>query len=77
MTSVTLIFIAAMVLQIPKLGVPYPVKMSVFIGWAAYGVLPTFHWTYAMGGFDNPMVQVRTLAEYTFWNGDHEPEDNT
>ena len=60
MTSVTVIFVVAMVLQIPRLGVPYPVKMCVFIGWAAYGVLPTLHWTYTMGGFDNPMVQVST-----------------
>lgn len=58
MTSVTLIFIVAMVLQWPRLKVPYPVKMCMFIGWAVYGVVPTLHWTYAMGGFDNPMVQV-------------------
>lgn len=58
MASVTLIFVLAMVLQIPKLNVPYLVKMCVFIGWAAYGVLPTLHWTYTLGGFENPMVQV-------------------
>ncbi|CAH2210150.1 jg23486, partial [Pararge aegeria aegeria] len=58
MISVTLIFAVAMVLQIPRLQVPYLVKMCVFIGWAAYGVLPTLHWTYVMGGFDNPMVQI-------------------
>ncbi|CAH2108504.1 unnamed protein product [Euphydryas editha] len=58
MISVTLIFALAMVLQIPRLQVPYLVKMCVFIGWAAYGVLPTLHWTYVMGGFDNPMVQI-------------------
>ncbi|CAH0714570.1 unnamed protein product, partial [Brenthis ino] len=58
MLSVTLIFVIAMVLQIPKLQIPYTVKMCVFIGWAAYGVLPTLHWTYVMGGFDNPMVQI-------------------
>ncbi|XP_046962664.1 progestin and adipoQ receptor family member 3 [Vanessa cardui] len=58
MLSVTLIFVVAMVLQTPRLQVPYMVKMCVFIGWAAYGVLPTLHWTYVMGGFDNPMVQI-------------------
>ncbi|VVC96240.1 progestin and adipoQ receptor family member 3 [Leptidea sinapis] len=58
MLSVTIIFTVAMVLQIPRLAVPYPVKMCVFIGWAAYGVLPTMHWTYVMGGFHNPMVQI-------------------
>ncbi|KAI5639891.1 hypothetical protein NE865_07620 [Phthorimaea operculella] len=58
MTSVTLIFIVAMLLQVPRFNVPYLVKMCVFIGWAAYGVLPTLHWTYTMGGFDNPMMCV-------------------
>lgn len=32
--------------------------MSIFVAWAAYGVLPTLHWAIVMGGFDNPMVQV-------------------
>lgn len=58
MVSVTVIFIVAMVLQIPSLNVPYIVKMLVFIGWAVYGVVPTLHWTFVMGGFDNPVVQM-------------------
>ena len=67
MLSVTLIFVAAMVLQIPRLQIPYVVKMCVFIGWAAYGVLPTLHWTYVMGGFDNPMVQVSKIKEIQYY----------
>lgn len=66
MVSVTLIFVLAMTLQIPQLGVPYLVKMCVFIGWAAYGVLPTLHWIYAMGGLENPMVQVSKRTQFFF-----------
>lgn len=48
-----------MVLQIPKLRVDANMKLIVFVCWAAYGVVPTFHWTVIMGGLDNPVVQVR------------------
>ncbi|XP_026752074.1 progestin and adipoQ receptor family member 3 [Galleria mellonella] len=58
MITVTVIFVVAMTLQIPRLNVSYLVKMCVFIGWAAYGMLPTLHWTYINGGFDNPLVQI-------------------
>lgn len=58
-----------MVLQIPKLNVSANIKMLVFIAWAAYGVLPTMHWTFIMGGFDNPVVAVSNLfTSYTVRN---------
>lgn len=56
-----------MVLQIPKLEVNGNVKLVVFVAWAAYGVLPTLHWGIAMGGMDNPMVNMlipRVLGMY-------------
>lgn len=56
--SVTLIFVAAMIIQIPKFEVHSNVKTLVFIAWAAYGVVPTLHWSYIMGGFENPVVAV-------------------
>lgn len=56
--SVTLIFVVAMVLQAPKLNFSSNVKMLVFVGWAAYGVIPTIHWIVKLGGLDNPVVTV-------------------
>lgn len=61
------IFVFAMVLQIPKLNVNGNVKLVVFVAWAAYGVLPTLHWSIAMGGMDNPIVRMllpRVLGMY-------------
>ncbi|XP_043266773.1 progestin and adipoQ receptor family member 3 [Venturia canescens] len=65
--TVLMIFILAMVLQIPKLEVDGNIKLMVFVAWAIYGVLPTFHWGVAMGGMDNPMVSMlvpRVLGMY-------------
>lgn len=65
--SVLAIFVFAMVLQIPRLNVNGNVKLIVFVAWAAYGVLPTLHWSVAMGGMDNPMVHLllpRVLGMY-------------
>lgn len=56
-----------MVLQIPKLNVNGNVKLVVFVAWAAYGVLPTLHWSIVMGGLDNPIVRMllpRVLGMY-------------
>lgn len=58
MISVTLIFILALSLQIPKFNISSNVKMMVFVSWAAYGVIPTLHWTFSQGGLKNPMVAV-------------------
>ena len=60
--TVFLIFAFAMVLQIPKLKIDANTKMIVFLSWALYGVVPTFHWTYTMGGLGNPVVQVSQTA---------------
>uniref|UniRef100_A0A1B0CSH2 Progestin and adipoQ receptor family member 3 n=1 Tax=Lutzomyia longipalpis TaxID=7200 RepID=A0A1B0CSH2_LUTLO len=56
--TVGAIFIAALILQIPKLKVHSNVKMIMFVAWAAYGVIPTIHWTIEMGGFENAMVRL-------------------
>lgn len=59
--SVTLIFAVAMLVQLPRFKINANVKMLIFVAWAAYGVVPTLHWAIAMGGFDNPMVQVSQI----------------
>lgn len=56
--TVLVIFIFAMILQIPSLNINSNIKLTVFVSWAIYGVLPTLHWTVAMGGFDNPIVRM-------------------
>lgn len=56
-----LIFTIAMVLQIPRLAVKDNIKMWALLGWAIYGVIPTCHWYFEMGGIENKMVQVRNL----------------
>lgn len=61
--TVTLIFVVAMILQIPSLNVNVNVKMFVFVAWAAYGVVPTLHWTIKMGGMENPLVAVKNLQK--------------
>lgn len=58
LVTVLAIFIFAMLLQIPSLNINGNIKLAVFVGWAVYGVLPTLHWTIAMGGFDNPIVMM-------------------
>jgi hypothetical protein len=49
-------------LQIPKLKIDANTKLIVFLSWALYGVVPTFHWTYTMGGLENPVVKVSQIA---------------
>ena len=61
LVTVCLIFLFAMILQIPRLQIDSNTKLIVFILWAAYGVVPTFHWTIIMGGFENPVVQVSVI----------------
>lgn len=58
LVTVCAIFILAMILQIPKLNVDSNVKLLTFVAWAAYGVVPTFHWTIMMGGLENPIVSL-------------------
>jgi hypothetical protein len=65
--TVCLIFAFAMALQYPAFKVDAHTKMLVFVGWAAYGVVPTVHWTIMMGGWQNPIVSVSSLSLfYTF-----------
>lgn len=56
LTTVCAIFIIAMLLQLPRFKVDSHIKMLVFVLWAAYGVVPTLHWTVMMGGLENPIV---------------------
>ncbi|XP_050313221.1 progestin and adipoQ receptor family member 3 [Anthonomus grandis grandis] len=54
--TVTVIFVIAMVLQIPSLKINDNIKILTFVSWAAYGVVPTFHWGTNMGWFESPVV---------------------
>lgn len=47
-----------MIMQYPRLKVPANVKLCMFVAWAAYGVVPTIHWVFEMGGFENTIVRV-------------------
>ncbi|KAI5732821.1 hypothetical protein M8J76_004536 [Diaphorina citri] len=58
LATVFAIFIACMILQIPRLNIHPDIKMLVFVCWAAYGVVPTVHWAVIMGGWDNPIVNM-------------------
>jgi len=62
LVTIFLIFAFAMVLQIPKLKIDANTKLIVFLCWALYGVVPTFHWTVIMGGLENIVVQVRPIT---------------
>jgi hypothetical protein len=64
--TVCLIFALAMALQYPAFQVDAHTKMLVFVGWAAYGVVPTVHWTIMMGGWQNPIVYVSIPLFATF-----------
>ena len=37
----------------------YYTRMTVYVGLAAYGVMPTLHWIYLNGGVSSPIVQAR------------------
>lgn len=56
--TITIIFAIAMLLHVPRFNVGPNVKMLVFVGWAAYGIVPTLHWAIHMGWFESPLVKV-------------------
>ncbi|GJQ69626.1 hypothetical protein Trydic_g6714 [Trypoxylus dichotomus] len=58
MTTVTIIFSGAMMLQLPKFNIASHIKTIVFILWAAYGIIPTIHWTIRSGGVETPVVKL-------------------
>ncbi|XP_014208828.1 progestin and adipoQ receptor family member 3 [Copidosoma floridanum] len=67
LVTVLAIFIVAMLVQLPRYQINEHIKLAVFVGWALYGVLPTLHWTVAMGGIQNPVVNLllpRVLGMY-------------
>lgn len=53
-----------MLLQVPKFNVDSNIKLFTFVGWAAYGIVPSCHWTIMMGGLENPIVSVIVLVFY-------------
>lgn len=57
-STISVIFVIAMILQIPALNIDPNVKLLVFVAWAAYGVVPTIHWTIVHGGLANPIVEL-------------------
>lgn len=56
------IFVVAMLMQIPRFNVTSNIKMTTFVCWAAFGILPSLHWVIKMGGFQNSMVAVSRSA---------------
>lgn len=48
----------SMIMQIPSLKVKENIKITVFVSWAAFGIIPTIHWYFEMGGQENTMVNV-------------------
>ncbi|XP_018916066.1 progestin and adipoQ receptor family member 3 isoform X4 [Bemisia tabaci] len=58
LTTVFILFLFSLTLQIPSLKVSSNMKMLTFVAWAAYGVVPTVHWTFVMGGWENPIVSM-------------------
>lgn len=65
--SVAVIFVIAIVLQVPRLNVSPNIKIVVFVSWAAYGIVPTTHWTVLMGGLHNPIVKVSMCIEISLF----------
>lgn len=60
--TIVVIFMISMIMQIPRLKVKDNIKITVFVSWAAFGVIPTFHWYFEMGGNENTMVNVRLVC---------------
>lgn len=56
--TIVVIFMISMIMQIPRLKVKDNIKIIVFVSWAAFGVIPTVHWYFEMGGNENTMVDV-------------------
>lgn len=54
--TVATIFFAVITIQIVSSN--ETLRIGIFVFWAVYGVIPTIHWMFAMGGWDNPIVQV-------------------
>ncbi|KAL1117708.1 hypothetical protein AAG570_004023 [Ranatra chinensis] len=58
LSTVLAIFLFAMAMQVPRFKIHANIKLLTFVGWAVYGVVPTFHWTIMMGGLENPIVSL-------------------
>lgn len=56
--TVVIMFVVAIILQLPALNVSENIKVMSFILWAAYGIVPCCHWYFELGGIENQMVQV-------------------
>lgn len=55
-------FLISMAAQIPRLKIKENIKIAVFVSWAAFGVIPTIHWYFEMGGSENSMVNVSSTS---------------
>jgi hypothetical protein len=51
----------SMVMHVPRLKIKDHIKITVFVSWAAFGVIPTIHWYFEMGGRENTMVDVSSI----------------
>lgn len=60
-----------MIIQIPKLNIKDNIKITVFVSWAAFGVIPTLHWYLEQGGNENLMVQVFFSTEFSKLEQNH------
>jgi predicted membrane channel-forming protein YqfA (hemolysin III family) len=56
--TIALMFVISMAMQIPRLKIKDNIKIAVFVSWAAFGVIPTIHWYFEMGGSENSMVDI-------------------
>jgi hypothetical protein len=63
--TIAVIFLISMIMQIPRLKIKDNIKITVFVSWAAFGVIPTVHWYFEMGGDENTMVNVSLLSIYS------------
>lgn len=57
--TVGTIFVAVIIIQVVSTN--DVLKIGIFVFWAVYGIIPTIHWMFTMGGWNNPIVQVSKL----------------
>lgn len=61
--TIVVMFAISMAMQIPRLKIKDNIKIAVFVSWAAFGVIPTIHWYFEMGGSENSMVDVSSVIQ--------------
>lgn len=63
--TVAAIFFAVITIQVVSSS--ETLRIASFVFWAVYGVIPTIHWMFAMGGWDNPIVQVPVPSIFKYF----------